>query len=105
MNDLVYLLAPLASSLQTGTMKFHQDFIGPLVIDKRLDPTHYMLHDLIGQTLPDVYHTNQLKQAKVMTSHSIVTTPTNLTRAELLPLTTSQTTAITEGIQNGSKVC
>ena len=47
-NDLVYLLAPHASSLQTGTTKFYQDFIGPLVIDKRLDPAHYMLCDLIG---------------------------------------------------------
>ena len=104
MNDLVYLLAPHASSLQTGTTKFCQDFLGPLVIEKRLDPTHYMLHDLIGQTLPDVYHTNLLKQAKVVISHSIVTILTNLTRAELLPLTTSQTTVIIEGIQNGSKI-
>ena len=47
-NDLVYLLAPHASSLQTGTTKFHQDFIGSLVIDKRLDPTHCTLCDLIG---------------------------------------------------------
>ena len=103
-NDLVYLLAPHASSLQTGTTKFCQDFIGPLVIDKRLDPTHYMLCDLIGWTLPNIYHTNWLKQAKVMTSHSIVTL-TNLTRAELLPLTTLQMTAIREEAQNGSKIC
>ena len=47
-DDLVYLLVPHASSLQTGTMKFRQDFIGPLFTDKRLDPTHYTLHDLIG---------------------------------------------------------
>ena len=102
-NDLVYLLAPHASSLQTGTMKFWQDFIGPLVIDKRLDPTHYTLHDLIAWKLPDIYHTNRLKQAKVMTSHGIGTTIMNLTKAELLPLTTSQTAAITERTQNGSK--
>ena len=104
-NDLVYHLAPHASCLQTGTMKFCQVFIGPLVIDKRLDPIHYTLHDLIGQTLPDIYHTNWLKQAKVMTSHGIVTTLTNLTEAELLPLTTSQVPAITERTQNRSKIC
>ena len=40
-----------------------------------------------------------------MTSNGIVTTLTNFTRAELLPLTTSQMTAITEGTQNGSKIC
>ena len=37
-----------------------------------------------------------------MTSHGIVTTLTNLTRAELLPLTTLQTPTITEGTKNGS---
>ena len=47
-DDFVYLLAPHASSLQTGTTKFCQDFIGLLFIDKRLDPTHYTLCDLIG---------------------------------------------------------
>ena len=45
---IVYLLAPDTSSLQTGTMKFRQDFIGPLVVKIRLDTTHYTLSDLIG---------------------------------------------------------
>ena len=38
-----------------------------------------------------------------MTSHGIVTTLTNLTKAELLPLTTSQVPAVTERTQNWSK--
>ena len=38
-----------------------------------------------------------------MTSHGIVMTITNLTKAELLPLTTLQTTAITKRTQNGSE--
>ena len=32
-NQMVYLLAPHYSALQTSTMKFRQDFIGPLFID------------------------------------------------------------------------
>ena len=40
-----------------------------------------------------------------MTSQSIVMILTNLTKAELLPLTTSQVPAITERTQNGSKIC
>ena len=32
-NQMVYLLAPNASALQTNTTKFKQDFIGPLFID------------------------------------------------------------------------
>ena len=34
---MVYLLAPRASALQMNTMKFKQDFIGPLFIDTALD--------------------------------------------------------------------
>ena len=39
---MVYLLAPHASALQMNTMKFKQDFIGPLFIDTALDSTYHM---------------------------------------------------------------
>ena len=42
-NQMVYLL--YASALQMNTMKFKQDFIGPLFIDTALDKTHYRLKD------------------------------------------------------------
>ena len=67
-------------------MTFRQDFIWPLVVKTRLDTTHYALSDLIGQALPDVYHINGLKQARVMTSHGIVTSIKGLTEAETIPL-------------------
>ena len=44
-NQMVYLLAPHASALQTNTTKFKQDFTGPLFIDTALDKTHYRLKD------------------------------------------------------------
>ena len=47
-NQMVYLLAPYASALQTNTTKFKQDFIGPLFIDTALDKTHYRLKDATG---------------------------------------------------------
>ena len=47
-NQMVYLLALHASVLQTNTMKFKQDFIGPLFIDTALDKTHYRLKDATG---------------------------------------------------------
>ena len=40
-NQMVYLLAPHSSVLQTSTTKFRQDFISPLFIDPTLDKTHY----------------------------------------------------------------
>ena len=57
-NDLVYLLAPYSSSLQSKAQKFRQDYIGPLAIDTKLDDTHYLLKDVTGRTLPGDYHIN-----------------------------------------------
>ena len=42
-DQMVYLLAPHSSALQTDTTKFKQDFIGPLFIGTALDKTHYRL--------------------------------------------------------------
>ena len=39
-DQMVYLLAPHSSALQTDTTKFKLDFIGPLFIDTALDKTH-----------------------------------------------------------------
>ena len=50
-DQMVYLLAPLSSALQTDTTKFKQDFIGPLIIDTALDKTHYRLKDATGLLL------------------------------------------------------
>ena len=63
-NDLVYLLAPYSSSLQSRAQKFRQDYIGPLAIDTKIDDTHYLLKDVTGRTLPGDYHINRIKRAK-----------------------------------------
>jgi hypothetical protein len=60
-GDLVYLLAPHASALQTGTTKFRQDFVGPLVVDSVVDSTHYILKDMHDRPIPDIYHINRIK--------------------------------------------
>ena len=66
-NDLVYLLAPYSSSLQSSVQKFRQDYIGPLAIDTKIDNIHYLLKDVTGRTLPDDYHINRIKRAKEVT--------------------------------------
>ena len=63
-NDLVYLLAPYSSSLQSSAQKFRQDYIGPLAIDTKIDDTHYLLKDVTGSTLPGDYLINCIKRAK-----------------------------------------
>ena len=51
-NQMVYLLAPHASALQTNTAKFKQDFIGPLFIDTTLDKTERRNWTPIGWHIP-----------------------------------------------------
>ena len=73
-GQLVSLLAPSAASLRTKTKKCRADFIGPLVVNKCLDPTHYILNDLQGRVLIGVYHINRLKKATVRTPSGTVST-------------------------------
>ena len=61
-DQMVYLLAPHSLALQTDTIKFKQDFIGPLFIDTALDKTHYRLKDATGLLLDGTYHMNQIKK-------------------------------------------
>ena len=73
-NDLVYLLAPYSSSLQSSAQKFRQDYIGPLAIDTKIDDTHYLLKDVTGRTLPGDYHINCIKRAKEVMPDGLVGT-------------------------------
>ena len=57
-DQMVYLLAPHLSALQTDTTKFKQDFIGPIFTDTALDKTHYRLKDATGLLLDGTYHVN-----------------------------------------------
>ena len=73
-NQMVYLLAPHSSALQMSTMKFRQDFIGPLFIDTTLDKTHYRLKNTMGLLLDGTYHVNCIKKGSVHTPQGIVNT-------------------------------
>ena len=66
-NQMVYLLAPHASVLQTNTTKFKQDFIGPFFIDTALDKMHYRLKDTTGLLLDGTYHMNRIKKGSACT--------------------------------------
>ena len=66
-GQLVDLFTPSAVSLQTNTKKCYADFVGPLVIIRVLDETHYILSDLEGHILCGVYHARRLKKAQLRT--------------------------------------
>ena len=73
-DQMVYLLAPHSSALQTDTTKFKQDFISLLFRDIALDKTHYRLKDATGPLLDGMYHVNQIKKDSVHTPQGIVST-------------------------------
>ena len=59
-DQMIYLLAPHSSALQTDTIKFTQDFIGPPFVDTAIDKTHYRLKDTTGLLLDGTYHMNRI---------------------------------------------
>ena len=71
-NDIVYLLAPHASALQSNAQKFRQDYVGPLAIDTKIDDTHYLLKDITGHTLKGDYHINRLKRTSEITPEGVI---------------------------------
>ena len=71
-DQMIYLLAPHSSALQTDTTKFKQDFIGPLFEDTTLDKTHYRLKDATGLLLDGTYHVNRIKKGSACTPQGIV---------------------------------
>ena len=73
-DQMIYLLAPHSSVLQTDTTKFKQDFIGPVFIDTAIDKTYYRLKDATGLLLDGTYHVNRIKKGSVHTLHGIVNT-------------------------------
>ena len=73
-NQMIYLLVPHSSALQTDTTKFNQDFIGQLFIDTAIDKTHYRLKDATGLLLDGTYHVNRIKKDSARTLQGIVNT-------------------------------
>ena len=69
---MVYLLTLHSSALQTSTMKFRQDFIGPLFIDTTLDKMHYRLKYTTGLLLDSTYHVKYIKKGSAFTPQGIV---------------------------------
>ena len=98
-NDLVYLLAPYSSSLQSSAQKFHQDYVGPLAIDAKLDDMHYLLKDITRRTLPGDFHINRIKRAKEVMPDGIATMYEQLRSQIGLPIAACASQPITSTVQ------
>ena len=62
-GDLVYLISPLTSQLQTSLRKFGVNYVGPLVIYKIVDPHNYLPMDIEGQLMKGLFENERLKPA------------------------------------------
>ena len=108
-NQMVYLLAPHSSALQTSTVKFRQDFTGPLFIDTALDKTHYRLKDATGLLLDGMYHVNHIKKGSACISQGIVNTFDDYKKAlkntllNKLPIESPDNNFIEVTLKDGSK--
>ena len=71
-DQMVYLLIPHSSALQTNTTKFKQDFTGPLFVDTALNKTHKRLKDATGLLLDSTYHVSWIKRGSAHTLQGIV---------------------------------
>ena len=93
-NDIVYLLAPHASALQSNAQKFRQDYVGPLAIDTKIDDTHYLLKDITGHNLKGDYHINRLKRAGEITPEGIIKSYEQLRQQMGLPSSSNEQLSI-----------
>ena len=71
-GDLVYLISPLTSQLQTSFRKVVIKYVGPLVIYKIIDLHNYLLMILDGKFLRGLFEHKRLKSAVISTSQGNV---------------------------------
>ena len=67
-RDLVYLISPLTSQLQTSSRKIAIKYVGPLVIYKIIDPHNYLLMMIYGKILRGLFEHERLKLTIIRTS-------------------------------------
>ena len=73
-GNLVYLISPTVSNLQTGMRKFKADWIGPLVVSEVIGHDLATLSDLEGRPLHGVFHFNRLKQGYIRLEKGVAST-------------------------------
>ena len=71
-GDLVYIISPLTSQLQTASRKVMIKYVGPVVIYKIIDLHNYLLMTLDGNILQGLFKHERLKPATLRTSEGNV---------------------------------
>ena len=71
-GDLVYIISPLTSQLQTASRKVMIKYVGPVVIYKIIDLHNYLLMTLDEIILQGLFEHERLKPATLRTSEGNV---------------------------------
>jgi len=72
-GDLVYLFQPRGTLLQSGTRKLQAHYVGPLVIERKLDHHLYTVAALDGKLYPFVVHVSDLKPGYIKIPQGVAT--------------------------------
>ena len=67
-GDLVYIISPLTSQLHTASCKVTIKYVGPVVVDKIIDPHNYLPVTLDGKILRGLFEHERLKPTNIRTS-------------------------------------
>ena len=59
-GDLVYIILPLTGQLRTNSWKTAVKYVGPIVVDKIIDPHNYLLMTLDGIILKGIFEHKRL---------------------------------------------
>ena len=62
-GDLIYIMLPLTSHLRTNSWKIAVKYVGPIVVNKIIDPHNYLLMTLDGIILKGIFEHKRLKPA------------------------------------------
>ena len=71
-RDLVYIISPLTSQLCTASCKITIKYVGPVVINKIIDPHNYLLMTLDGNILRGLFEHKRLKPTNIWMSQGNV---------------------------------
>ena len=72
-GDLVYIISPLTSQLRMASRKVSIKYVGPLAVNKIVDPHNYLLITLGRKFLRGLFEHKRLKPAVIRTNQGNVT--------------------------------
>ena len=71
-GDLVYIISPLTNQLRTASQKIAIKYVGPVVVNKIIDPHNYLLMTLDGKILRGIFEHKRLKPAIIRSNQGNV---------------------------------